>query len=100
MEKIDFNLEKFISDIQKNYQIALEKYLKEKFLNAFSEILDEKSEHTINIFYEEKAEVIERLDDLFSSIEDKDLNEINHKINATYVSIRNYNSFLPTFHIS
>ena len=74
--------------------------MKEKYLNAFSEILDEKWEHTINIFYEEKAEVIERLDDLFSSIEDKDLNEINRKINETYVSIRNYNSFLPIFHIS
>ena len=74
--------------------------MKEKFLKSFSEILDEKSEQTINIFYEEKAEVIERLDDLFSSIEDKDLNEINHKINATYVSIKNYNIFLPTFHNS
>ena len=63
--------------IQKNYQIALEKYLKEKFINSFSEILNEKTELTIKIFYEEKAELIERLDDLFSSIEDKDLNEIN-----------------------
>ena len=42
LEKIDFNLEKIMPDIQKNYQIALEKYLKEKYLNAFSEILDGK----------------------------------------------------------
>ena len=74
--------------------------MKEKFLNAFSEILDQKSEHTINILYKEKAEVIESLDSLFFSIEDKDLNEINRKINATYISIKNYNSFLPTFHNS
>jgi len=54
LEKIDFNLEKIMPDIEKNYQIALEKYLKEKFLNSFSEIIDEKSEYAIEIFYEEK----------------------------------------------
>ena len=100
LEKIDFNLEKIMPDLEKKYQIALEKYLKEKFLNSFSEIMDEKSEYMIKIFYEEKNELIEKLDDLFSSIEDKDLNEINKKINTTLVSIKNYNNFLPTFQIS
>ena len=99
LEKIDFNLEKIMPDIEKNYQIALEKYLKEKFLNSFSKILDEKTEHTIKIFYEEKEELIEKLDNLFSSVEDKDLNEVNHKINATLESIKIYNAFMPSFNI-
>ena len=99
LEKIDFNLEKIMPDIEKNYQIALEKYLKEKFLNSFSKILDEKTDHTIKIFYEEKDELIEKLDSLFSSVEDKDLNEVNHKINATLESIKIYNAFLPSFQI-
>ena len=100
LEKIDFNLEAIMPDIEKKYQIALEKYLKEKFLNSFSIILDEQTEHTIKIFYKEKEELIESLDDLFSSVEDKDLNEINHKINATLESIKSYNGFLPTFQVS
>ena len=100
MEVIDFNLEEIMPSIEKKYQNALEKFLKEKFLNLFSEVIDEKTAHTIKIFYEEKNKLIERLDNLFSSIEDKDLNEVNRKLNITLGSIIYYNRFLQTFKIS
>ena len=93
LEVIDFNLEEIMPSIEKKYQNALEKFLKEKFLNLFSEVIDEKTVHTIKIFYEEKNKLVERLDNLFSSIEDKDLNEVNRKLNITLGSIIDYNRF-------
>ena len=54
----------------------------------------------IDIFYEEKNKLIERLDNLFSSKEDKDLNEINKNINKTLESIQIYNNYLSNFQIS
>ena len=100
LEKIDNNLEKIMPDLEKTYQKVLEKYLKEKFMKSFSEILDEKTDYMIKIFYEEKQKLIERLDDLFSSKEDKDLNEVNKNINITIESMRTYRRFLSTFKIS
>ena len=67
LEKIDFNLENIMPDLEKIYQTSLEKYLKEKFMNAFSDVLDQKTNYMLAIFYEEKNKLKERLDDLFSS---------------------------------
>ena len=100
LEKIDENLKKIMPDLEKTYQKVLEKYLKEKFLKAFSDILDEKTEYMLKVFYEEKKKLIERLDSLFSSKEDKDLNEVNKNINITLESIRTYRKFLSKFKIS
>ena len=100
LEKIDFNLENIMPDLEKIYQTSLEKYLKEKFMNAFSDVLDQKTNYMLAIFYEEKNKLKERLDDLFSSKEDKDLNEINKNINHTLESIQSYRNFLSSFKIS
>ena len=100
LEKIDVNLENIMPDIEKKYQTALEKYLKEKFMNAFSDILDQQTNHTLEIFYEEKNKLKESLDELFSSKEDKDLNEINKNINHTIESIQSYRKFLSSFKLS
>ena len=100
LEQIDYNLEKIMPEIEKKYQVTLEKYLKEKFMNAFSEIIDEKTDDMIEIYNEEREKLISRLDDLFSSIEDKDLNEVNRNINKTLESIYYYNSYITTFEIS
>ena len=100
LEKIDNNLELIMPDLEKTYQKILEKYLKEKFMNSFSEALDNKTDYMINVFYEEKKKLIDRLDDLFSSTEDKDLNEVNKNINITVESMRSYRYFLSTFKIS
>ena len=100
LEKIDFNLENIMPDLEKNYQNALEKYLKEKFISAFSDVLDQKTNYTLGKFYEEKNELKESLDEIFSSKEDKDLNEINKNINYTLESIQSYRKFLSSFKIS
>ena len=101
LEKIDFNLVEIMPDIERNYQNTLEKYLKEKFMNEFFEVLDERSDDMIRIFYEEKNRLKEKLDDLFSSEEDKDLKEVNENINKTIESIERYKGFLfQEFHFS
>ena len=81
-------------DIEENYQNILEKYLKEKFMNEFLSVLDEKSQLALEIFYEEKGKLIEKLNDLFSFDKDNDLKEVNEKINTTIISIQNYKDFL------
>ena len=100
LEKIDFNLEKIMPELEKNYQIAMEKYLKEKFVKSFSEILDEKTEYTIQLLNDVKITLISQLDVLFSSTEDNDLTLVNKNINQTLESIQNYHYFLSTFEIS
>ena len=94
LEKIDFTLDEIMPDIEENYQNILEKYLKEKFMNEFSDILDEKSQLALEIFYEEKEKLIGKLNDLFSFDKDNDLKEVNEKINTTIISIQNYKDFL------
>ena len=89
-----------MNDLEQNYQTALEQYLNEKFMNAFSDVLDQKTNYMLEIFYEEKNKLKESLDDLFSSKEDKDLNEINKNINRTLESIQSYRKFLSSFKIS
>ena len=100
LEKIDYNLEEIMEDLDKKYQNVLEKYLKEKFMNSFSEILEEKTEAMLEVFYIEKNKLIEKFDILFSSKADKDLNEVNKKINHTLITIQNYTNFADTFEIS
>ena len=100
LEKIDFNLEEIMPDIEKNYQNVLEKYLKEKFTKDFSDILQEKTDDMVQDFYKEKAKLIANLDDLFSSEKDEDLNAVNRNINITLESINSYKVFLNTFTIS
>ena len=100
LEKIDYNLGEIMEDLDNKYQVALEKYLKEKFTTSFSEILDEKTKDMIKVFYNEKNILIEKIDDLFSLEENKELNEVNRKINQTLESIQNYNHFVNTFEIS
>ena len=59
-----------MDDLDKKYQNVLEKYLKEKFTTSFSNILEEKTEEMLRVFYKEKNKLIEKFNVLFSSIED------------------------------
>ena len=97
IEKIDFNLEEIMPDIERGYQKTLEKYLKEKFLNDFSDAIDEKTNEMLHIIYTEKQKLKERLDRLFSNDKDEDLNAVNAKINKTILSIQDYKSFSRNF---
>ena len=100
LERIDYNLEEIMEDLDKKYQNVLEKYLKEKFTASFDNILEEKTEEMLRVFYIEKNKLIEKFNVLFSSIEDNDLKEINKKINYTLESIQSYSNFIDTFEIS
>ena len=100
LEKIDLNLEEIMPDIEKHYQTVLQTYLKEKFMKSFSDVLDEATKDTIKFFNEEKNHLMQELDNLFSSREDKDLNEVNRNINSTLESIRAYKNFFLTFKLT
>ena len=100
LEKIDLNLEEIMPEIENNYQIMLEKYLKEKFIKEFSDILDEKSNEILKLLYKEKLNLIKSLDRLFSSTKDEKFNSINKYINITLNSIEEYKNSLSNFEIS
>ena len=100
LERIDYNLEEIMDDLDKKYQDVLEKYLKEKFITSFNEILENKTEEMLKVFYKEKNKLMQKFDELFSSKEDNDLKEVNKKINLTLESIQNYNNFSDAFKIS
>ena len=100
LERIDYNLEKIMDDLDKKYQDSLEKYLKEKFISSFNEILEIKTEEMLSVFYSEKNKLMQKFDELFSSKEDNDLKDINTKINLTLDSIQNYYVFKDSFKIS
>ena len=100
LKNINLNLDNIMDEIENKYQISLEKFLKEKFLDSFSEALDQELNYMLNIFYKEKNKLKERLDDLFSSKEEKSLNVINNNINKTLESIQLYNDYLSNFQIS
>ena len=87
-------------EIEKNYQTMLEKYLKEKFIKEFSETLDQRSNEIIQLFYAEKTNLTQRLDQLFSNTKDEELNAINKYINKTLSSIDEYKNYLSNFEIS
>ena len=99
-EKIDFTLQEIMPDIEREYQKSLEKYLKEKFMNDFSDSLDEKTNYMLKIFYEEKKKLMDRLDKLFSNKGDEDLNAVNNNINRTLDSIQVYKNFYRNFSLT
>ena len=100
LEKINLNLAEIMPEIEKNYQTMLEKYLKEKFIKEFSETLDQRSNEIIQLFYAEKTNLTQRLDQLFSNTKDEELNAINKYINKTLSSIDEYKNYLSNFEIS
>ena len=100
VKAINRNLIAIMTEIQKEYEEYLEKYLKERFLDSFSKILDEETNKMLDNFYQEKSRLIDELDKLFSEIIDKDLNEVNRDINNTINSIRNYYRYSKIFNIS
>ena len=100
LEKIDFNLEEIMPKIEKTYKNVLDKFLKDKFMISFTELLNERSKDMIEDFNNEKKRLDEILTSLFSSEEDKDLNAVNKYIKITLETIQTYRNFFYTFNIS
>ena len=100
LEKIDDNLILMKPEMEKNYQNMLEKYLKEKLINSYSKIMNEKTKEMVMLVNEQKEVLKSKLDDLFSLDSDQVLYEVNEKINNTLESINEYNNYFETFKIS
>ena len=97
LRAIDNNLDEIMPQIKKIYDDALEKYLKEKFLNAFTSILNEETDNMLKLFDDEKARLKAELDYLFSEKIDEDLHEVNSILIKTFLSIIDYYKYLRTF---
>ena len=100
LEKIDLNLEEIMPKIEKTYKKVLDKFLKDKFMISFTELLNERSKDMIEDFNKEKKRLDDILTSLFSSEEDKDLNAVNKYIKITLETIQTYRNFFYTFNIS
>ena len=99
LKAIDNNLVEIMPQIKQDYEEALEKYLKEKFLDAFNESLTSETDVMLEAFNEERKRLIEELDSLFTLEIDEDLHEVNVIIFKTCESIFRYYEFMPTFKI-
>ena len=100
LEKINDNLIEMQPIMEKNYQDMLEKYLKERLINSYSKVMNDKTKEMAKIVSEEREKLRTKIDDLFSLDSDKVLNEVNQKINNTLDSINEYNNYLGNFVIS
>ena len=100
LKAIENNLIEIMPQIRQDYEEALEKYLKERFMNKFTQFFNEETDNMLKIFYQEKERLITELDKLFSEKIDDDLHEVNMKFYETYVSIFRYYKFMRTFYIN
>ena len=101
--KSSFN-ENILNSIKKNsifnsenYKISLKKFLNEKILEPYKNILNSKSQETLEIIRTQKNFIKERFDAFFSSEPDDILIDINIKLNNTKIAIKNYNDFFNSF---
>ena len=100
LEKINDNLIESMPQMEKNYQDMLQKYLKEKLLISYTNVMNQKTNEMVKLVNEQKTILKSKIDDLFSLDSDKVLNEVNQKINNTLDSINDYNNYFESFTIS
>jgi len=63
--KIDSNLNKVINEIETDYIYLLDKYLKEKLISSYTNILNEKTEEMIRNVRSQRELIKIRIDDYF-----------------------------------
>ena len=100
LERIDDNLIQMQPEMEKNYQNMLDKYLRERLIDSYSKIMNDKTNEMIKLVNQQKEILKSKIDDLFSLDSDKVLSEVNEKINNTLDSINEYNNYFETFDIS
>ena len=88
------------TEIELDYQVLMEKYLKENLINSYSKLLDEKTEGILRIIRSNRDYLKILLDDIYSIDSDDVLNEINIKLNSTNESLNEYNNHFSSFNIS
>ena len=93
-KKIDENLNRVINEIESDYILLLDKYLKEELISSYTKVLNEKTEEMIKKVRTQREYIKSRIDDLFSLDPDEVLNDINTKLNNTLNSIDEYNKYI------
>ena len=97
---INKNINIIIPDIQNDYNNLLNKYLKEKLIDSYKNILNLKSEQIYVSIRNQREFVKAKFDDLFTLDPDDVLNDINIKLNNTQNAIKEYNNYFNSFKIS
>ena len=75
--KIDDNINLIIPDIEYEYNRLLNKYMKERLIDSYIKVLNEKSNEMIITIKEQREFIKAEFDDLFSLDPDDILNDIN-----------------------
>ena len=92
--------QKSMDEIEKEYNIMIEKYLKEKLIYSYSQILNKNTESILNIIAEHREYLKIILDNIPSINSDVVLNEINNQINLVLGSLSEYENNMNEFKIS
>jgi len=100
LDKINDNLIQMQPEMEQNYVNMLDYFLKDKLINSYSNVMNNKTKEMIKLVRENKEVLKSKLDDLFSLDSDQVLYEINQKINNTLDSIYEYNNYFETFEIT
>jgi len=100
LDKINDNLIQMQPEMEQNYVNMLDYFLKDKLINSYSNVMNNKTKEMIKLVRENKEVLKSKLDDLFSLDSDQVLYEVNQKINNTLDSIYEYNNYFETFEIT
>ena len=99
-KKIAYNIDFIIPEMDNEYNRLLNKYMKERLIDSYKKVLDEKSNEMIITVKEQREYIKVQFDDLFTLEPDIVLNDINIKLNNTKKAIKDYNEHLQSFQIS
>jgi hypothetical protein len=86
--------------MQNEYNLLLNEYLKDKIIDSYTKILNDKSNEMIIAIKEQREYIKIKLDDLFSLDPDDEFIELNNNLNNTQKAIKDYYEHINTFKIS
>ena len=92
-----YNTDTFIKKICRN---ALEKYLKEPFIESYKNVMNLKSYEMIRFANEQKEDIRQNIFNKLTINSEDILNQINEKLNKTEESINAYENHFKTFKIN
>ena len=87
------------SKLNEDYKNMIEKYLGEKIIAVYKNILDEKTESILRRINSEREYLKKQLDDILSIDPDDVLNEINTKLNSTTEALNDYNTNFEQYNL-
>ena len=97
INKIYLKILEMNSTLSKNYIDLLNKECKNKFIDSYSEVMNDQTYNMIQTIEDLKIEIRLSLDDLFTVDVENVLDETNKKLNMTLDSINEYKNYFNTF---